>query len=202
MGTQAPDFSAELLLLFAYRKSSADFYDRVVDHAETHRAGRGEPELSREERKSLRSDGLLQIAEFFFAIGEAGITTPEAIRGFLGRHNDDMQAMLETCERGYTRFGLSAARIREAVLQPHQIDLIVHESEGGPLTFDQRSIGKILTPQMSFETCRTLLVLMASAGLIRRRDFRSVVLISSNGVIEGMYRDHMRSLLEAVPRGA
>lgn len=198
MTTQATEISPELLLLFAYRKSTADFYDKVVSFAEAHRSDRGEPELTREERKSLRSEGLLQVAEFFFAIGDAGITTPERIRGFLERHNADMLAMLETCERGYTRFGLSAARIKEAVLKPHQIDLIAHESEGGQLTFDQRSIGKILTPQMSFETCRTLLVLMASAGLIRRRDFRSVVLISSNGAIEQMYKDHLSHLVGAI----
>lgn len=198
MTEQVTEISQELLLLFAFRKSTADFYDQVVAHAEAHRKEQGESELSREERKALRSEGLLQVAEFFFAIGDAGISSAARIRGFLERHNEDMQAMLETCERGYTKFGLSAARIKDAVLRKHQIDLIVHESEGGQLTFDQRSIGKILTPQMSFETCRTLLVLMASAGLIRRRDFRSVVLISSNGVIEEMYRSHLRHLVEAI----
>lgn len=198
MTSQVSDFSTELLLLFAHRKSRADFYDQVVSYAEDHRKEQGEAELTREERKSLRSEGLLQVAEFFFAIDEARISAPEKIRGFLERHNEDMLAMLDTCERGYTRFGLSAARIKEAVLKPHQIDLIVHESESGQLTFDQRSIGKILTPQMSFETCRTLLVLMATAGLIRRRDFRSVVLISSNGVIEKVYKAHLSQLVEAI----
>lgn len=198
MSAQVPDLSTELLLLFAHRKSRAEFYDQVVSQAESHREAQGEPELTREERKALRSEGLLQIAEFFFAIDEAGISEPERIRGFLERHNEDMNAMLETCERGYTKFGLSAARIKEAILKPHQIELIAHESEGGQLTFDQRSIGKVLTPQMSFETCRTLLVLMASAGLIRRRDFRSVVLISSNGVIEKMYKTHLSQLLGTI----
>ena len=126
----------------------------------------------------MRSDGVAQIAEFFFVLRDAGLTSPTTIAGFLRRHNDDMQALLDSCSRGYTRFGLSAARIREAMFQPHQIDLIVHESSGERATFDQRSIGKILTQVMSFESCRTLLVLMASAGLLQRRDFRSVVLIS------------------------
>lgn len=198
MSSQLTDFSTELHLLFAHRRSRAEFYDEVVGCAEDHRREQGEAELTREERKSLRSEGLLQVAEFFFAIDEARINEPRKIRGFLERHNEDMAKMLDTCERGYTRFGLSAARVKEAILKSHQIDLIVHESESGQLTFDQRSIGKILTPQMSFETCRTLLVLMASAGLIRRRDFRSVVLISSNGVIEKMYKAHLNQLIEAI----
>ena len=190
--------SPELVCLMALRQARADFFDAVGEAAEEWRRAQREPELSRDERRLMRSDGVAQIAEFFFVLRDAGLTSPAAIADFLRRHNADMQALLDSCSRGYTRFGLSAARIREAMFQPHQIDLIVHESSGERATFDQRSIGKILTQVMSFESCRTLLVLMASAGLLQRRDFRSVVLISSHGTIEDIYRRHLRSMVEAM----
>jgi hypothetical protein len=182
----------------ALRQARADFFARVLETAEAWRRAQAEPDLSPEERKVLRSEGVAQIAEFFFVLREAGLSSPAAIASFLGRHNADMQALLDSCNRGYTLFGLSASRIREAMFQPHQIELILHESAGDTVTFDQRSIGKILTQVMSFESRRTLLVLLASTGLLHRRDFRSVVLISSNGTIEDLYRQHLRSMVEAV----
>ena len=195
MSTQ---FSRELICLAAMRQARANFFDRVVDHAETWRRDRGEDDPTRDERKLLRSEGVAQIAEFFFAILEGGVNSPEALRSFFERHNADMSALLETCERGYTRFGLSESRVKSAMFKDHQIDLVVHESSHGVVTFDQRSIGKILTQVMSYESCRTLLILLSGAGLLKRRDFRAVVLISSDGTLESLYKDHLRYIAGAV----
>lgn len=181
------------------RQARADFYDRVVAFAEEWREKTGGAVLNREERKLLRSDGVAQISEFFFVFRDGDLVDADSIRAFLLRHNEDMTALIESSEKGYTRFGLSVARLKEAIFKPHQIDLILHESAAGPLTFDQRSIGKILTQVMSFESCRTILVLLASCGLLTRRDFRSVVLISSNGQLEDLYGDYLRSILGALP---
>ncbi len=191
-------FSRELICLAAMRQARSDFFDRVVDHAEAWRRDRGEDEPSRDARKLLRSEGVAQIAEFFFAIREGGISTSEALRGFFDRHNADMAALLETCERGYTRFGLSESRVKSAIFKDHQVDLVIHESSHGTVTFDQRSIGKILTQVMSYESCRTLLILLSEAGLLQRRDFRAVVLISSNGTLESLYRDHLSYIATAL----
>lgn len=197
MGELGHGYSPELICLAALRQARADFFDQVVQVAETSRQSKSEPDLTREERKLLRSDGVAQIAEFFFVLKEAGLTSPAAITGLLERHNADMEALLASCDRGYTRFGLSAPRIQEAMFKPHQVELILHESAGGIVTFDQRSVGKILTQVMSFESCRTLLILLASTGLLQRRDFRSVVLVSSNGRIEDIYREHLRAIVAA-----
>lgn len=199
-GDQA--ISLKLICLAAMRQARADFYDQVVKSAEEWRAQKHDTHLTREERKLLRSDGVAQIAEFFFVFRESDLADADGITSFLLRHNEDMTALIESCDRGYTRFGLSAARIKEALFKPHQIDLIVHESASGSLTFDQRSIGKILTQVMSFESCRTILVLLASCGLLTRRDFRSVVLISSNSRLEDLYSDYLGAILDALPRGA
>lgn len=201
MAEKDQKISLELTCLAAMRQARADFYDRVVRFAEDWRAQEGDAGLTREERKLLRSDGVAQIAEFFFVFRDGDLADADGIRAFLLRHNEDMTALIETCEKGYTRFGLSAARLKEAIFKPHQIDLILHESAGGALTFDQRSIGKILTQIMSFESCRTILVLLASCGLLTRRDFRSVVLISSNDRLEDFYGDYLRAILGALPIG-
>lgn len=199
MGSLDQKLSPELACLAAMRQARADFYDRVVKTAEDWREQSGDKGLTREERKHLRSDGVAQIAEFFFVFRDGNLNSREGIKSFLHSHNEDMGALLEGCEKGYTRFGLSAARLKEAMFKPHQIELILHESAAGPLTFDQRSIGKILTQVMSFESCRTILVLLASCGHLTRRDFRSVVLISSNGRLEDLYGDYLRSILGAFP---
>jgi hypothetical protein len=195
--TQGP-YSSELICLSAMRGARAAFFDAIVDHAEAWRAENGGPELAQDERKLLRSDGLAQLAEFFYALREAKLSDPEQIKGFMRRHNDDMRALLESCERGYTRFGLSAARIKSAFFTPQQMDLVAHESANGRVTFDQRSIGKIMVQIMSFESCRTLLVLLASCGLLTRSDFRSIVLISSGGQLEDLYGAQMRAIVESV----
>ena len=201
MNTEDSAFSSELICLSAMRQARADFYDGVVSFAEDWRCKQQENDLSREERKLLRSDSVAQIAEFFFVLSEGGLNEPERIKAFLSRHNEDMAKLLGNCERGYTRFGLSAARLKEAHFSPHQINLIIHESANGPITFDQRSIGKILTQVMSFESCRTLLVLLASVGLLQRRDFRSLVLISSNGLLEDLYRTQLSAIVSSTAMG-
>jgi hypothetical protein len=191
-------FSPELICLGAFRQARADFFDAVVETAEAWRLSRGEPDLLWQERKLLRSEGVAQIAEFFFVLRDAGLTSPAALASFLSRHNADMQALLDSCSRGYTRFGLSAARIKGAMFEPHQVELILHESAGDTVTFDQRSLGKVLTQVMSFESCRTLVVLLASTGLLQRRDFRALVLISSNGTIESLFGQHLRSIVKEI----
>lgn len=191
-------FSTALLCLAALRQARADFFDQVVDHAETWRKEEGVSELSREDRKLLRSEGTAQIAELFFVIEEGNINTPDALRGFFERHNDDMRSLLATCERGYTRFGLSEGRLKSAVFKDRQIDLVLHESSHGKVTFDQRSIGKVLAEAMSFESCRSLLLLLANSGLLKRNSFQSIVLVSPNGKIEDMYRRHLSHVASTV----
>lgn len=191
-GAQTP--TPELISLLAIRQGRADFFDRVIAHAEAHRGSNLAGCLDPEDRKLLRSETVSQIAELFFAIDEAGLTTPEALAGFLHRHNADMQANIAASHRGYTRFGVSCKRIQAATFSEQQINFIIHESSSGVVTFDQRSIAKLLTEVMSFESCRTALLALARFGLIHRHEFGSIVLIRSNGVLETIFRDHLRTI--------
>ena len=70
------------------------------------------------------------------------MSSAKDIRDLLLGHNQEMRTMLGSCERGYTWNGLSAARLMQALFSEQQIELIAHESGRGPMTFDQRSIGK------------------------------------------------------------
>ena len=131
-------------------------------------------------------------------IEEGGINTPDSLTAFFERHNAAMEALLKTCERGYTRFGLSQDRIEKAKFSKQQIEYVLHESSRGIVTLDQRSIGKILTEVMAFESCRTILLLLARSGFVQRKDFRRAVLINSMGILENMYRHHLDFLSSAV----
>ncbi|MCB1465577.1 MAG: hypothetical protein KDK08_00110, partial [Rhizobiaceae bacterium] len=133
---QQTTFSSTLVCLGALRRAREQFFDSVVEHAEGWRTRHDEPELTREERKLLRSESTAQIAEFFFLIEEGGINTPDSLTAFFERHNAAMEALLKTCERGYTRFGLSQDRIEKAKFSKQQIEYVLHESSRGIVTLD------------------------------------------------------------------
>ena len=185
--------SAELKTLSALRAARAEFFDNVTGHAATWRGENGLPPLEREDRKLIRTDGVAQIAEFFFVVREGRIAEPDRLRGFLARHNADMDALIASCERGYTETGLSRARIAKAVFTDRQIEYLVHECSGGEARFDQLSLGRIFTQSMAFESCRKLLVLLSETGFLRRQEYNQV-LISSKGILEDFYAAHLRRI--------
>ena len=60
--------SPELVCLMALRQARADFFDAVVEAAEEWRRSQRQPRAFRDERRLMRSDGVAQIAEFFFVL--------------------------------------------------------------------------------------------------------------------------------------
>jgi len=183
--------SRQLVCLAAIRAARAEFFDRIIRIAEESSLSLREGGLSLVARRMLRTEGVAQIAELFFVFQERGINSPENFRAFIDRHNSDMLSRIKECNKGYSRYGVSERELRKCIFEEHQVDHIIHMSAAGHLSLDQRSIGKILREAMSFETCRTLLILLTQYGLLRRHDFRTVVLVSSGGVMESVYRDHL-----------
>lgn len=188
--------SRELLYLATMRQARVVFFEGIEAHAAAH-VGLGVGEIDREHRKLLRSDGLFQVAEFFYMLDAGGVTEPEAIGGFLERHNADMQALLATCERGYAAGGLSAARIKKAIFTPSQIAYVKHESASGKPRFDQQSLQRIFVQSMSFESCRLLLVLLSDFGFLNRWEYNQVI-IESRGVLEDLYAAQLRTITAAL----
>lgn len=189
--------SRELMCLAASRQAKAVFFRKLETIAIETRETAGEPPLTRDQRKLMRSDGVAQIAEFFFVIRDGGVSSPEALRQFLQRHNEDMEVLLASCERGYTVGGLSRERIEKSIFSDRQIDYLMHECASGEPRFDQQSLQRIFTQSMSFETCRKLVILLAEGGFLNRWEYNQV-LISSKGILEDLYRDHLTTIVEAI----
>jgi hypothetical protein len=187
----------DLTCLAAMRDARARFFNLVEAQAAEHAGLNGPEALDREHRKVLRSDGVAQIAEFFYVLRYAGIPIPDGLRGFLERHNADMDRLLASCSNGYTLGGLSEQRLRRAKFSEAQIRYVMHESAGGDPRFDQQSLQRIFTQIMSFETCRLILVTLSDFGLLRRWEFNQVV-VGSPGFLEDAYKIHLEEIVSAV----
>jgi hypothetical protein len=193
--------SAELVCLSALRGARAWFFGEIEAHAAAHAGLGSAADLDREHRKLLRSEPVAQIAEFFYVLRDGNITVPDGLRGFLIRHNEDMDALLASCRNGYTVGGLSDQRIRRSMFSEAQINYVLHESSNGQIRFDQQALQRIFTQTMSFESCRTLLVLLAEFGFLHRWEFNQVI-IASNGRLEDLFAEHLTRVVDAVRRVA
>lgn len=187
----------ELVCLGAMRQALAKFYTSVETHAAAHIGLEDTALLDREHRKTLRSDAVAQIAEFFYVLRYSGMKIPGDLEGFLRRHNDDMADLQASCRNGYTIGGISLQRLKRAKFSDTQIDYVLHESDSGEPRFDQQSLQRIFTQIMSFETCRNVLLVLAQFGLLRRWDF-NLVLIGSDGTLENLYRAYLTEIVDAV----
>jgi len=189
--------SLDLICLAAIRQSRADFFDAVEAQAAEASGADGPASLDREHRKLLRSETVYQIAEFFYVLKFGGLTIPDDLRGFLMRHNADMERLLASCRNGYAEGGLSAQRLKRAIFSLAQIDYVLHESSQGEPRFDQQSLQRIFTQAMSFESCRNLLVVLASYGFLRRWEFNQVI-IGSAGLLEPLFKAHLETIAQGV----
>jgi|SRR6056297_1185930 len=189
--------SLDLICLAAIRQARATFFDAVERLAADAIGVDGPSDLDREHRKLLRSDGLYQIAEFFYVLRYGGLSIPDDLGGFLERHNADMKRLLETCRGGYTEGGLSAQRLKRAMFSPGQINYVLHESAQGDARFDQQSLQRIFTQAMSFETCRNMLVILSEYGFLRRWEFNQVIIGSTN-VLEPLFKTHLETIATGI----
>lgn len=187
----------DLTCLAAMRAARAQFFNAVEVQAAKNAGLDGPASLDREHRKVLRSEGVAQIAEFFYVLRFAGVPIPDGLRGFLERHNEDMDRLLSSCRNGYTVGGLSEQRLRRAKFSEAQIRYVMHESAGGDPRFDQQSLQRVFTEIMSFETCRSILVILAEFGLLRRWEFNQVV-VGSPGFLEDAYKTHLEEIVRAI----
>ena len=193
------DESAELACLTGMRSGRAQLFRALSERAaETAPAKRRERDgsLSRDYVGLLRSDGAGQIAEFFYLVEEMGLKDGTRFRGFLETHNAAMQAHLARPDR-MRALGLSPQRIEAAIFSPEQIGFIEQVSPPGQLFLDQSALGRLLAEAIAPESCRKIAVALAEGGLLRRHSVGHV-LVSSDGTLEALYREHLRVVVQAV----
>lgn len=191
--------SVALSCLMGLREGRAAFFERVTAHATEHAPDERRNEdgtLGRDFLSLIRSDGAAQIAELFFLIEELGLKDGKKFRPFLESHNQAMQAYIDEPSR-LAGTGLTIQRIKAAVFTEERMGFFEFVSPPGKLFLDQSSIGRLLTELMAPESCRRIVIALAEGGLVERHQLGSV-LISSEGLLEGFYRDHLMAIADAV----
>jgi hypothetical protein len=174
------------------------FFDDIVSYARDHQkcraaSGKTGKELS---VALLRSDNAYQIAEFYFLVEELRLDESERIGAYIDHHNRDMIDLLGSPET-LKRQGLLPQRISDAVFSVEQKAKVIENVVGGRLRLDQSDIGRFLAPLISPETCRKTIVALADGGLLDRRHIGQVM-VASTGVIEDVFRRHLRYVVDAV----
>lgn len=196
--------SRELTVLRAIRLARATFMRRLVEHALAHLAETGKesvaPSLSPEELRQLKSEGVVQIAEIFFLFEETGMSDPALLRSRLEMHNEALGAKLTQMRENnlaHTPEGLSRDRLASGILDDGKIQTLVDEAEWGELRFDQSSLSSLLIELMAPESCRTLVILLARFGFLKRIGTNNVR-IRSLGKLEQLYREHLAQIADAI----
>lgn len=194
--------SRELTVLRAIRLARATFMRRLVEHATAHLAetGDGSASLSPEELRQLKSEGVVQIAEIFFLFEETGMNDPALLRSRLEMHNEALGAKLTQMRENnlaHTPEGLSRDRLASGILDDGKIQMLVDEAEWGELRFDQSSLSSLLIELMAPESCRTLVILLARFGFLKRIGTNNVR-IRSLGKLEQLYREHLAQIADAL----
>ncbi|MCY3877522.1 MAG: hypothetical protein OXF88_24930 [Rhodobacteraceae bacterium] len=153
------------------------------------------PELLRR----LKSDGVLQIAEFFFLLKCHEIKTTRQIKAFARLHNKYLQDTMDSPEElewlDRTRMQLDGAFFSEL-----GIEKLAENFQRNPPSFDQSDLCRFLVTQQSGENCRRSLKTLQQAGLLdaNRIPYGSIVLHSS-GKLEQIYLDHINALCAGLP---
>ena len=191
--------SAELACLTGLRSGRARFFRALTETAAVNAPAKRrdrDGNLSRDYAGLLRSDGAGQIAEFFYLLEELDLRDGKRFCGFIENHNAAMQAHLANPD-GMRALGLTPQRIEAAMFSPEQISFIELVSPPGQLFLDQSALGRLLAEALAPESCRKIVIALAEGGLLRRHSVGHV-LVSSDGTLEALYRNHLRVVVDAI----
>ena len=97
----------------------------------------------------------------------------------------------------FTPNGLSRDRIASGILSEAQIQNLVDEAEDGRLRFDQSSFSCLLVEVMAAESCRKIIILLESCGFLKRIGSNNIR-IKSEGKLEALYREHLRTIYSRI----
>ena len=176
---------SDIEIVKAMRLARQASLDAILDAARTDR---------RDVRRVLTSDGVFQIAEFFFLLECHEIKTAERIRAFAELHNEYIAKVVESPAKleqlGRTKSQLSGAKFSQI-----GIDKVVENFQKKPPSFDQSDLGRFLLTQQSSENCRRNLVVLRKTRLLEetRTAYGSIVL-HSPGILEEIYQTHVGTL--------
>jgi hypothetical protein len=148
---------------------------------------------------TARSDNAYHVAEFFYVAEELQLFRPDRLPNLIARHNADMRDLLKDPKRAWN-MGLSPQRVADAIFSDEQVRKIF---EGQDLdgqervNLDQSDVSRLLSPLMSIESCRQILRALSKGVLLKSWGYGRVF-ISSPGILEGYFREHLLIIDRAI----
>jgi len=185
MSEMEKDFAA----LEHMRRSRMNFSDRIC---------RASLSRDAEVLDDLRLDSMYEFAEFYFTLAAMGFNAADDIAILAEMHNQRIEDLLKNVEAMRQR-KLRKDRLLEAIFTADTRPRLEQIWRSQPGALDQSNLGRLLLPQMSKETSRTLVVASQKAGFLTRSEtvFGAIV-VASTGVMEDVFGQCLRETRLAI----
>src|SRR5579875_182491 len=154
------DGKRAMACLLAIRTGREWFDSQLVRHMAEHFPPSG---AKKKAIATVRSDNAYHLAEFFYVARELDLLRHDRATQLIARHNADMKDLEGDPERAWN-LDLSPQRVKDAMFSEEQQRKIFEgQVRGGDdrIELDQSDLSKLLSPLMSQETCRQILVAMS-----------------------------------------
>lgn len=186
---------SDFMCLYSLRVARADFVDAIQNHARRYREENAFSPFSSAKFLQLRvkHEAISMICEVFVLLSLEADVREDRIRFVLLSHNSYMDELIKAAKTDGTS-GLPLKRVKESKFTDRQIKMTQRMSRGENVEVNERTLGKLLTTFMSFESCRMLVELLGEAGLLIREDFGQFVLVRSPGHLEQFYKQFLETV--------
>lgn len=184
----------DLYKLIRIRAARRRFVENLQNHASKYRAKKGLAPLPENENQRLatRYEAIAMICESFALLNVERSKRPERIRQMLTGHNELIDDRLKVASPATEN--LPRNRLMESKFSELQIARTIRLDSKKDVEVHQSVLCRLLSSLMSFETCRSLISLLAEAGLLTRERIGEVM-VGSPGHLEKYYAQYLNDLL-------
>ncbi len=154
--------------------------------------------------RELRQDTVYQLAEFYYLLGVFEIDSGDGLARLGKAHNRKIEELCESPDL-HDKLGIQPQRLHDAMFDSDEKFARLQANCGANgVRLSQSDLARFVIEYMSPETCRNVVKILAQAGYLHLTNspFRAV-LVASNGRLEEIYGEHIRSLrlaLETISR--
>ena len=189
----------DLWLIGAYREARASYVRSISSYADEWRGSPNLDVVTPKERQLLVGPYVEAVAQLFLETKSIIKKNRFDVRKIFDSHNEKMLNTIKKYNKKgkyrISEYGINIPRIENAMFKQNQIEKLIYDIEAhGDLILDQRSLSKLLVESMSSETCRNVIILLSSVGMLDRKEFPSVVIIRPNGNLESIYMDFLEDI--------
>ena len=144
--------------------------------------------------ETLRLDAMYKFAEFYFLLWARRIETGDDLKLVAEIHNSYIVGLTKDKAK-MARMKLKKDRLLQAIFTADTLPRLQQTWEEAPGTIDQSNLARLLAAVMSTETTRKLIIACQKAGFLdRRRTAFGTMVVSSTGVMEGVFGELIREL--------